>query len=396
MTHKVLVVTQPPFEGGVPAKTRILCRHLLDLGHRVTVAWYATFHRDSDLNAPSWRVPFGQRPATRAQTCFGHVPGIAVGCWCPELEAPYYLDSARWRDLIAGHDRHIAVGGPPLVGHPLATSKIPFMVWCASDVAADRADRVAAMPVARRAIHNSIIMPVLTRMQRRVLDRASVVLGVSSYTVERLRRHECPPDGLAVMHIPTDHVRFSAPSEPAPAGVIGFAARFEDPRKNLPMLLEAVSRLRHTGIRLKLAGCQPAQATRALVAALGLDGIVDFVGDVPAEGLPDFYRSLDVFALPSHQEGLCISGIEAMACGVPVVSTRCGGPEDYVRHDESGLLCGFDSASMADSLNAIIQDRPLRDRLSLAGQSFVREHFSHTAFAGRLADAWGNVWGGTP
>jgi glycosyltransferase involved in cell wall biosynthesis len=53
---------------------------------------------------------------------------------------------------------------------------------------------------------------------------------------------------------------------------------------------------------------------------------------------PQLYRQCDCWILPSTTEGFGLPGLEACACGVPVVCTRCGGPEDYVKHGENGLL----------------------------------------------------------
>lgn len=394
----VLVVTHPPFEGGVPAKARILCTHLRDQGHRVTVAWYATFHHDPGLSVPAWHLLSGRRPGTRRQPCFGDFPGVAVGCRFPELEAPYYLGSSRWRALVARHNRHIAVGGPPLVAHPLVAAGVPALLWCASDVHADRRDRVARMSPVRRAVHDAVTMPWLAGMERRVLAAVPRVLGVSAYTLDRLRAHGCPPERAALLHIPTDCTLYTPPTAPAPPGVLGFAARFEDPRKNLGLLLDAVALIKRDGmpVRLRLAGTDPSPATRAAVARLGLDAEVEFVGELPAAALPDFYRSLDVFVLPSHQEGLCISGVEALASGVPVVSTRCGGPEDYVRDGESGRLCDFTARSLADAVAGVVGDRGARAALSSAGRALAEREFSHAAFAAGLARSWRAVWGEAP
>jgi glycosyltransferase involved in cell wall biosynthesis len=233
-------------------------------------------------------------------------------------------------------------------------------------------------------------------MQRRILGSVPRVLGVSGYTVGRLRGQGCP--AASVLHIPTDCALFAPPADPAPAGLLGFAARFEDPRKNLSMLLEAVALAKRDGVpvRLRLAGTDPSAATRALVARLGIAAEVEFLGELPAKALPDFYRSLDVFVLPSHQEGLCISGVEALASGVPVVSTRCGGPQDYVVDGTSGLLCDTSATAMAAAIARIVRDRALRARLSDGGRALAMRDFSHAAFAAGLADAWHAVWGDRP
>jgi glycosyltransferase involved in cell wall biosynthesis len=80
--------------------------------------------------------------------------------------------------------------------------------------------------------------------------------------------------------------------------------------------------------------------------------------------------------LPSHQEGLCISALEAMACGVPVVSTRCGGPEEFVIPDVTGSLVGDDPREMAEAIASILVDRDLRLRMSLAARALVEDRYS--------------------
>lgn len=393
----VLVVTLPPFEGGVPAKARILCEYLRGRGHRVSVAWYATFRHHPELNVPAWRL--GRRsPGTAAGTCFGDFPSHAIGCVLPELEAPYYQPSSRWRALFAAHDRHIAVGGPPMVGHLLAAEGIPHLLWCASDVLADRRDRQARMKWPRRMVDALVTRPWLLAQQRRLLAACPAILGVSGYTVRQLVANGAPAERTARLPIPVDIARFSPADGPAPPLVLGFAARFEDPRKNVALLLKAVARLRGDGlgVRLRLAGAMPSTATRALVSALGLDDVVEFVGELPAAALPDFYRSLDVFVIPSHQEGLCIAGTEAMACGVPVVSTRCGGPEDFVRDGETGFLAGFSVEELAAAIARVATDLSLRDRLGAGARSLMEAHYGQAAFAAGLARAWRDVWGDEP
>lgn len=391
----VLIITQPPHDGGVPAKTRYLCRHLRARGRKVTVGWYATFGHDGDLNAPSWRIAAGARPAIRQQYCFGDFPGVAIGSWLPELEAPYYLPSSRWRQLIASHDRHVAVGGPPLVGHLLAATGTPGLLWCASDLEADRHDRVAAMPASRRLVHDALTLPWIKSQQARTLARLPRIMGVSRYTVERLAAQGCARDRLSLLHIPVETADFQPLATPSAGAVVGFAGRFEDPRKNLDLALRALACLRRGGMaaKLRLAGAVPSPATLARVDALGLTGAVDFAGELALADLPRFYQGLDVFVLPSHQEGLCIAGLEALACGVPVVSTRCGGPEDYVRDGETGFLAEADPESMAWMLARIIGDRVLRQHLSRGARRIAEAEFSPAAFAGSLSAAWRAVWG---
>lgn len=394
--HTVLVVTLPPFEGGVPAKTQILCRHLAALGHQVTVAWYATFAHHGQANVASWQILSGRRPTTICTTAFENFPSHAVGTWLPELEAPYYLSSSRWRKLIDDHDRHIAVGGPPMVGNILAQADIPHFLWCASDVMADRRDRQSHMPWPRSMIDSVITRPWLRRQQRFILEHSPLILGVSRYTTAQLLRHGAPADRIDRLPIPVDPQIFTPPATAPGGDVIGFAARFEDPRKNLPLLLDAMALLRgkRPHARLHLAGSEPSAATLERIEALGLTDHIHFAGILPPNRLLDFYRSLDVFALPSLQEGLCLAGLEAMACGVPVVSTDCGGPEDFVRDGISGFIVrDWRAESMAQALERALSERAL---LSANARALVVSEFSPAAFATGIATAWKRVWKEAP
>jgi hypothetical protein len=150
---------------------------------------------------------------------------------------------------------------------------------------------------------------------------------------------------------------------PQPEGVeplrIGFTGRFDDPRKNLNLLLHAMARLVASGLYIKarLIGGEPTDGQRRLVEHLNLQAHAEFIPYMDREGLRDELRRFDLFVLPSHQEGLCISALEAMACGCPVVSTRCGGPEEFVIDGQTGYLTGFDADEMAAAIRRIVIDR---------------------------------------
>ena len=112
--------------------------------------------------------------------------------------------------------------------------------------------------------------------------------------------------------------------------------------------------------------CKAGHAVSAVLIGGGPDGRVTAsdprarlrrprrIHHVPIETLRDKLRSLDLFVVPSHQEGLCISALEAMACGCPVVSTHCGGPEEFVLDGETGFLVNPDPAEMADATRRIL------------------------------------------
>lgn len=397
MSHSILIVTLPPLTGGVPAKTEILCRHLRSLGHRVTVSHYATLSDYPDLVAPSWQLMSGKKPRMQEGKCFGDFPSVAVGCRFPELEFQYFRPSRFWRQLIDSHDRHIAVGGTVLASYPLTRASIPHLVWCASTMIADRKDRRAAMPLPRRVVDSFVIGPVQRAMERKILGGKARLMAVSSYARDSLVAAGGTPERFSMVPIPVDGDRFYPPETPPVAGVIGFAGRPGDPRKNLGLLFGALKRLLDQGekVELRLTG-EATPELADLSRRLRLSDHITWTGWLDDDALADFYRGLDVFVIPSLQEGLNIAGVQAMATGVPVVSTRCGGPEDYVIDGQTGSLVSFEEKDMVEAIGAIVNSRQLRDQMSAGARDFVVRQYGFRQFENALGDAWELVWGDRP
>ena len=208
----------------------------------------------------------------------------------------------------------------------------------------DRKDRVQQFSVGRKVVDRTIVSPVVRRLERSLL-RSGSVLAASHYTRRLLDDIAGVPVVKDVLPIPIDTDFFSPTPDTRLSGRIGFSGRLSDPRKNLELLLAALHHLRRAGhaVSALLIGGEPGQRLRRRIQELGIGDAVEFCPYVPIEMLRDKLRTLDLFVVPSHQEGLCIAALEAMACGCPVVSTRCGGPEEFVLDDETGFLVGLRS-----------------------------------------------------
>lgn len=83
-----------------------------------------------------------------------------------------------------------------------------------------------------------------------------------------------------------------------------------------------------------------------------------------------------MYVLSSRTEGFSIACLEAMACGIPVVATRSGGPEAIIVDGESGMLVPAGSpAALAEAMLRLLGDPALRQRLATSGRTRVVEHF---------------------
>jgi D-inositol-3-phosphate glycosyltransferase len=103
---------------------------------------------------------------------------------------------------------------------------------------------------------------------------------------------------------------------------------------------------------------------RARVAALGLDGAVQFLGPQPQPRLRLFYTAADVTVMPSYYESFGMVALEAMACGSPVIASSVGGLTTTVQDGVTGyLVADGDARTLADRIATVLGDEGLRWRL---------------------------------
>lgn len=138
------------------------------------------------------------------------------------------------------------------------------------------------------------------------------------------------------------------------------------PQKGYPLLLRAFSRIKDAaaGWTLAIAGTGPQmEELQRLAESLGLSGRVRLLGHVrDVAGLLD---QAEAYVMSSHYEGFPNALCEAMAAGLPCVSTDCpGGPAEVLRHEENGLLAhNGDETSLTQALQLLLDDAALRERL---------------------------------
>ena len=158
---------------------------------------------------------------------------------------------------------------------------------------------------------------------------------------------------------------------PEEGGYILFVSTIE-PRKNLVTLLEAYSLLLSRKISplpmLAVAGREGwlYEQVHARISELKLGDKVRLLGEVPGERLVKLYQGARIFALPSIYEGFGLSVLEAMACGVPVISSTGGSLPEVV--GSAGLLLDpHDIEGWADAMEHILLDPSEEGRLREAG-----------------------------
>ena len=115
---------------------------------------------------------------------------------------------------------------------------------------------------------------------------------------------------------------------------------------------------------------------------------VHFRGTLSAEKLPKQLASYDIYFQPSKYEGLCMTVIEAMACGLPVVASRVGGITESVVPGETGYLCDAgDIDCFCNHLEALATDHELRRSMGAAGRERVVSRYSKSVLAAKFQEA---------
>jgi phosphatidylinositol alpha-mannosyltransferase len=330
--------------GGVQYHVRDLARTLRDLGHHVEILTPA--EREESLD-DEW-ITFAGRTVpipyngSMASLQFGPVSAARVGRWLRE-----------------GHFDVVHVHEPA----PPSVSLLVCMIAKGPIVATFHA-----------ATTRSKLLAAWGPVVRPWLERISGRIAVSDFA----RRVQVEHLGGDAVIIPNG-VHVSAFAEgPSLPGVtrgvdgptIGFLGRFDEPRKGLPVLLEAMRTVvrRYPGARLLVAGRGDADAVRELIGE-DLRASVSLLGELSEADKAAFLRSVDVYCAPNLLgESFGVVLIEALAAGAPIVASDLDAFARVLEHGAAGVLVRRgDPAALADALCALLGDPARRAELAAGG-----------------------------
>jgi colanic acid/amylovoran biosynthesis glycosyltransferase len=226
--------------------------------------------------------------------------------------------------------------------------------------------------------------------------RACFVRAISAHGADELRELVGRPawsPWLLHMGVSLPAPRAAGDGDEPPLRVLT-AARFVE-KKGHVYLIDAVRRLKDRGvsIRVELAGDGPlARSLHKRVRELGLEEEVVFLGPLSHDELLEKLcdHKWQVAALPSiitssgQLEGIPVSLIEAMACGLPTISTETGGIPELLDDGAGILVPPADSEALAEALATLVEDGALRAALAVRGRERVEEEFSADRVAAAL------------
>lgn len=164
-----------------------------------------------------------------------------------------------------------------------------------------------------------------------------------------------------------------------------------DAQKGHRFLFEAIQQVPEANFLLAGEGPERAQL-EALAAQLGIVDRVRFLGR--REDVPQLLAACDVFVLPSLYEGSSLAVLEAMAAGIPIVSSAIGGTDELIEDGRSGLLVApEDVAGLATALRRVIDGPGLRESLSARARERVEAGLTREQMATRVCGVYRELLG---
>ncbi len=220
--------------------------------------------------------------------------------------------------------------------------------------------------------------------------RAKFIICISEFHRDFFRQLGADDAKLQVVYCGIDLAQFHLPEQPVRnvrPRLLASGRLVE--KKGFGVLLEACRLLKERGVAFDciIGGNGPLEGElRQQVTAAGLDDCVSLTGQMlKQEAIPAFMHQGDVYCLPcvwsrdNDVDGLPQMLMEALACGLPVISTRLVGIPDLIVHERTGLLVEpQDPAQLADAIERLFQDPTLAQQLAKEGRAWLYQRFDLT------------------
>jgi glycosyltransferase involved in cell wall biosynthesis len=230
-------------------------------------------------------------------------------------------------------------------------------------------------PLARETGLESNVAARLEASERRALAAVARVVVTSRQTAEGLADYGVPSERISIVEPGTDPAPLARGSAGGVVELLCVATLI--PRKGHAILLDALQTLAHLPWRLTCVGSASRDrdtATRLceLTRARGWTDRVELAGEVGHDLVDAHYDRAHVFVLPTLYEGYGMVVAEALARGLPVVSTACGGIPDLVDKSSGLIVPPGDVDALAAALSRVVGDAAFRGALK-AGAAAARE-----------------------
>lgn len=381
--------------GGVPSVARFV-RDTAQRCGAVSPQLFSLCMSSRDHASVELRRPRSWIGGTKSRK--GHWEGSEfthVGAFLSELEFQRYRPRAALSRVLADCDLIQVVCGSPAWANAVIDLGKPIALQVATRARVERRQRDAS-PQGMAGWWRKAMTEITSWLDDRALRSVDAIQVENRWLLDYARQvnrgrsvdlRYAPPGLDAKLFRPLTE-RY-----PTRDPYILCVGRLDDPRKNVGLLLEAYALLPRQvrdELPLVLAGSAgPSAAFWERANALGVAERVCYVARPDIADLVRLYQHASVFALPSDEEGLGMVVLEAMACGVPVIATRGGGPDGIITDGEDGYLVPLgDASAMAGRLLDLLNDRVLNGRMGERARQTVLKRYDEQVAGEVFVDMW--------
>jgi len=372
-----------PVLGGIENHIRLVAEEQARRGLDVTVLATALTMRTEDYILNGVHIIKAGRLTTVASAPIS----FSLFAWAHRLKVhiahlhfPYPIGELA--HLLLGHSKHtiITYHSDIVRQRGLLLLYRPFLwriLHKADRIIATNAAYVQTSPFLRRFAHKITVIPLGIPIDRFTHVSAEAVAAIRQRYADRLLHPMPGGRGEAPLLLSVGRLRYY---------------------KGLDYLIRAMPQIPAV---LLIIGTGPMEkAWRSLAQETGVADRVLFLGDVSDEELPAYYHAADLYVSPaSHRsEAYGISILEALACGIPAVSTELGTGTSFVNLDGiTGLVVPpRDQHALAAAINRLLADAHLRRRLGEAGRLRVHREFSAQTMVERIIQVYNEVAAARP
>ncbi len=377
-----IVTIDPAHKGGILVVTKWVYQQLKDDGYAPVLV----YNKVPSLRQEEEKVTFlkllrGSRPSVHKENVDG-MEGYAIDRVLPEFEFFNYVFNVHlWKKVLKKGYKCFVVGGTNNCALPLALLNKEFSVLIATTLAEERMCIIKREPIVRK-IRDRTSLPILLLFENYIFKKARKIFSLSQYVNDKIvQKYNIDENKLGIVSYLTNLERFHPTDyRERKNDYILFTGKMRSVRKNLPLLLFAFAKIKskYPHMKLKLVGQNSRERFMKIARTLNIDDAVEFLGNVNHNTLLQYYQNALLFVVPSLQEGLCIPALEALACGVPVVSTRCGGPEDFIENGYNGYLVrNNDSEDIARAVTSFLElSRETKRQMVKNARDCIKAHYT--------------------
>lgn len=249
--------------------------------------------------------------------------------------------------------------------HYLQHSLIPFHFWRNTST-----KKVILNAHGTDILGKGKLYQALRRWNQSIIQHADLIVVPSTFFFHKLTQLGVKSDKITVY--PSGGINpdlfFPGGEKTSPSLKIGYLGRI-DRGKGVETLVRAMADPDLVHVSLEICGPGSMKnEMEELSQILGISGRISFLGNIPQERIRDFFLKWDALVFPSElEESLGLVGLEAMACGLPVIGSGSGGMSSYLNSGENGIV--FEPGDVSDLVRKICefysQDQNYRNQLAI-------------------------------